>query len=206
MAASLADCVAIYTLAAEKGVPVFSASALRFAAGSQAVRAGSIGEVTGCDTFSPCSLEPTHPDLFWYGIHGCEALYTVMGPGCRTVSRTHTDDFEQVTGEWSGGRIGTFRGIRRGKGGYGGTAFGTTGTAAVGAFDGYAPLARAIAEFFRSGKAPVAADETIELYAFMAAADESRRAGGGPVAVADVLETARREAAGRLATVRAANR
>jgi predicted dehydrogenase len=206
VAASLADCVAIYTLAAEKGVPVFSASALRFAAGSQAVRAGSIGEVTGCDTFSPCSLEPTHPDLFWYGIHGCEALYTVMGPGCRTVSRTHTDDFEQVTGEWSGGRIGTFRGIRRGKGGYGGTAFGTTGTAAVGAFDGYAPLARAIAEFFRSGKAPVAADETIELYAFMAAADESRRAGGGPVAVADVLEKARREAAGRLAAVRAANR
>jgi len=204
VAGSLADCVAIYRLAAEKGVPVFSASALRFAAGSQGVRGGSIGEVTGCDTFSPCSLEPTHPDLFWYGIHGCEALYTVMGPGCRTVSRTHTDDFEQVTGEWSGGRIGTFRGIRRGKGGYGGTAFGTNGVAAVGGFDGYAPLARAIADFFTTGKAPVAAEETIELYAFMAAADESRRAGGGPVRVADVLEQANAAAAGRLAAIRGA--
>jgi len=204
VAASLADCIAIYRLAAERGVPVFSASALRFAAGSQAVRGGSIGAVTGCDTFSPCSLEPTHPDLFWYGIHGCEALYTVMGPGCHTVSRTHTDDFEQVTGTWGDGRIGTFRGIRRGKGGYGGTAFGMGGVAAVGGFDGYAPLARAIAEFFKTGKPPVAADETIELYAFMAAADESRRAGGGPVAVAGVLEAATREAAARLAAIRGA--
>jgi len=205
LAASLADCVAIYELAGRKGVPVFTSSALRFAAGTQAVRGGSIGEITGCDTYSPCSLEPTHPDLFWYGIHGCEALYTVLGTGCRTVTRTHTDDFEQVTGVWEGGRIGTFRGIRRGKAGFGGTAFGAGGTAAVGAFDGYAPLVRAIGGFFRSGKPPVAPEESLELYAFMVAADESRKT-GGPGAIADVLAAARRDAAARLAGLETAGR
>lgn len=205
LAASLADCVAINDLAARKGVPVFTSSALRFAAGTQAVRGGSIGEVTGCDTWSPCSLEPTHPDLFWYGIHGCEALYTVMGTGCRTVTRTRTDDFEQVTGVWEGGRIGTFRGLRRGKTGFGGTAFGTGGIAPVGAFDGYAPLVRAIGEFFRTGRPPVTPEETLELYAFMVAADESRKT-GGPVALSDVLAGARREAAARLAAIDAAGK
>ena len=105
VAGSLADAIAIYRLAEHHKVPLFSCSALRFADGTQAVRRGAIGDVTGCDTFSPCALEPTHPDLFWYGIHGCEALFTVMGPGCDRVVRTHAADSEQVTGSWADGRI-----------------------------------------------------------------------------------------------------
>ena len=46
----------------------------------------------GVDAFSPCALEETQPSLFWYGIHGCEMLFTAMGPGCATVSRTQTED------------------------------------------------------------------------------------------------------------------
>jgi len=199
VAATLADVVAIYRLAEDAHVPVFSSSALRFAAATQAVRDGSLGEVTGCDTWSPCSLEPSHADLFWYGIHGCESLFTVMGPGCESVTRTGTADFDHVAGVWADGRIGTFRGIRRGAAGYGGTAFGTRGTAAVGGFDGYRPLAMAIAAFVRTGRPPVPASETIALYAFMEAADESRRRGGGPVRVADVLARAEAAATGRLA-------
>ncbi len=41
---------------------------------------------------------------------------------------------------------------------------------------------------------PVAAEETIELMAFMEAADESKRQGGRPVKLAEVLEKARAEA------------
>lgn len=48
-----------------------------------------------------------------------------MGPGVESVVRTQTQDFDQVTGVWTGGRIGTFRGIRNGSSGYGGTAFGS---------------------------------------------------------------------------------
>ena len=186
VAGSLADAIAIYKLAKDRGVPVFSSSALRFGAAVQAVRGGSIGELTGCDAWSPCELEPTHPDLFWYGIHGCELLFTAMGPGVKTVTRTTTPDFEFVTGVWADGRIGTFRGIRRGAGGYGGFAFGTKGTASLGGFDGYKPLVVEIVKFFRTGTPPVDPEETLDLYAFMESADESRRQGGVPVDVATV--------------------
>lgn len=199
VAATLADTVAIYRLAAERKVPIFSSSSLRFGTGTLAVRNGSIGEVTGCDTFSPCSLEPSHVDFFWYGIHGCESLFTVMGAACETVSRTSTPDFEHAVGVWSGGRVGTFRGIRRGSSGYGGTAFGTKGTAAVGMFDGYRPLGVAIAEFMRTRQPPVPSEETLALYAFMEAADESKRRGGGPVKIADVMARAESDATERLA-------
>ena len=194
VAGSLADAIAIYRLAEERRVPVFSSSALRFGAPVQAVRGGSIGDVTGCDTWSPCKLEPTHPDLFWYGIHGCELLFTVMGPGVRTVTRANTADFEYVTGVWADGRIGTFRGIRRGASGYGGTAFGTKGTTQLGGFEGYKPMVVEIVKFLRTGRPPVDPEETLDLFAFMEAADESKRQGGAPVDVATVKERARKGA------------
>jgi hypothetical protein len=81
---------------------------------------GKIGMITGADTFSPATLEKTHPDLFWYGIHGIEMLYTVLGTGCQTVSRVFTGGTEMVVGQWDNNRIGTFRGLRSGKTGYGG--------------------------------------------------------------------------------------
>lgn len=198
VAASLADAIAIYRLARQLGTPVFSASALRFSAATRAVRDGSIGDVLGCDACSPCSLEPTHPDLAWYGIHGCETLFTAMGPGCESVTRTHSADFDLVTGLWKDGRIGTFRGIRRGKAPFGGTAFGTKGAAAVGSFDGYKPLVAAIVEFLRTGRPPVDPAETLEIYAFIEAADESTRRDGGRVALRDVMERAEREADARI--------
>ncbi len=90
IAGSLVDTITIFELAKHYNTPVFSSSSLRFSSGAQAIRNGSIGEVLGCDTYSPCSLEPTHPDLFWYGIHGCETLFTIMGPGVESV-RSHAD-------------------------------------------------------------------------------------------------------------------
>jgi predicted dehydrogenase len=201
IAGSLADCIAIFELANHYKAPIFSSSSLRFGTSTQAVRGGSIGEVTGCDTFSPCSMEKTHPDLFWYGIHGVESLFTVMGAEVKTVVRTQTVDFEQVTGTWADGRIGTFRGIRSGKGGYGGMAFGTKATAAVGSYDGYAPLVVEIVKFFKSGQPPVTSEETTALYAFMEAADESKRRGFVPVEIAEVLQTARDEAAQKVAAI-----
>ena len=194
VAGSLADAIAIYRLAEHFRTPCFSASSLRFAATTQKVRNGSLGAVMGCDTFSPCSLEPTHPDLFWYGIHGCEALFTVMGTGCREVTRLPMHDGEFVVGVWEGNRIGTFRGLRGGKPGYGGTAFGATGTAPVGTTDGYRPLLIEIMNFFETGTPPVTPAETIQLFAFMESADESKRRGHVAVKVADVVAKAEAEA------------
>jgi predicted dehydrogenase len=194
IAGSLADAVAIFEAAKEHKVPVFSSSSLRFSEGAQALRKGKIGDILGCDAYSPCSLEKTHPDLFWYGIHGVESLFTVMGPGCRSVTRTSTPDLDVVVGTWEGGRVGTFRGIRKGKSGYGGTAFGTNGIAEIGSYGGYRPLLVECVKFFRTGEPPVSEQETLEIYAFMEAADESKRQGGVPVTLESVFAKAREEA------------
>jgi predicted dehydrogenase len=205
IAGTLTDAVAIFEAARKYKVPVFSASSLRFAEGAQALRNGKIGDVKGCDAYSPCALEATHPDLFWYGIHGVETLFTVMGPGCESVVRVTTPGVDLATGVWGGGRVGTFRGIREEQGGgkadYGGTAFGTKGIAAVGPYGGYRPLVVEIVSFFRTGKPPVSEQETLEIYAFMEAADESKRQGGAPVRIETVLKKARAAAAERLSEI-----
>jgi predicted dehydrogenase len=189
--APLADVLEIYRLAEEAGVPVFSSSALRFAPGTQAVLGDpKVGEIIGCDAFSPCGLEPHHPDFYWYGVHGCETLFTIMGTGCKSVSRTHTDDTDFAVGTWQDGRIGTFRGTRKGLHTYGATVFGTKGVVQAGKFEGYEPLIVEIVRFFKTGKPPVAAKTTIEIMAFMEAADESKRQGGCPVTLESVLEKA----------------
>ena len=178
LAGTLEDCVQIYQLAKEHKVPVFSSSSLRFAKNTLAARAGDYGKVLHCETFSPAHLEPHHPDLFWYGIHGVESLFTVMGPGCVSVKRGTTDDGKiEVTGTWKNGRVGIFR---EGKG-YGGTARCDSGEHPIGGYDGYAPLVEAVIQFFKSGKSPVDARETLEIYAFMQAADESKAANGKEV-------------------------
>ena len=181
------DALAIFDLAKKHKVPVFTSSSLRFAKTTLAVREGSIGKVTHCETHSPCSLEPHHPDLFWYGIHGVESLFTVMGPGCLSVQRGKTKDGKiEVTGKWTGARTGVFR---EGKG-YGGKAIGKKGESEVGKYDGYAPLVREIVSFFKTGKPPVPPEESIAIYAFMEAADESKRRNGEEVPLTEVLKKA----------------
>lgn len=201
VAAQFADVVAIYRAAEQFKVPVFSSSSLRYSDSAQEIRGGKLGAVTGCDAYSPCSTEPSHSDLFWYGIHGVETLYTVMGTGCESVTRAATKDFDVVVGTWGDGRIGTFRGIRSGASGYGGTAFGEKGVAPVGPYQGYRPLVVQIAAFFATGEVPVSAVETIELYAFMEAAAESTRRGGQRVTIAEVMEKGEADAKVRLQTM-----
>ena len=195
IAASLTDVIAIFAAAEHYGAPVFSASSLRFGKNALAVRDGAIGKVNGCDTFSPCDLEPTHADLFWYGVHGVETLFTVMKPGCKQVHRIHARDADIVVGEWIDGRLGTFRGMRVGNHDYGGIAFGAKGNQILNENPSYERLVLEIVRFFRTGVSPVSPEETIEIYAFMEAADESRRCGGAAVTIESVLDVARKAAA-----------
>jgi predicted dehydrogenase len=194
IAGSLADAVKIFQEAEAAGVPVFSSSSLRYGQGTLAARNGALGEVQRCTTNSPASLEPTHPDLFWYGIHGVEALFTVMGTGCQSVVRTSENGLIKVVGKWTPqGRVGIFRETGEGGPRYGGRAEGTKGSGEVGTYDGYRPLIVAIVEFFRTGIPPVSPAETLEIYAFMEAADESKRRGGEEVTLEEVMRKARGE-------------
>jgi hypothetical protein len=187
IAGSLKDAVTIFKEAEAAGVPVWSSSSLRYGEQNQAARNGAFGKVQRCETSGPCSLEPTHPDLFWYGIHAVESLFTVMGTGCKSVVRTSENGQIVVTGKWDGGRVGIFRESRR----YGGRAVGDKGEGEVGGSSGYRPLLVEIVKFFRTRQPPVRAEETLEIYAFMEAADESKRRGGAEVTLDRVLAKTR---------------
>ena len=83
------------------------------------------------------------------------------------------------------------KGIYREDTGYHGLAKGDKGEAPAGSFDGYVPLVRAIMDFFQTGVAPVKPEETIEILAFMEAADESKREGGKEIKLAELIKKAR---------------
>jgi hypothetical protein len=200
VAGSLADAIAIYDLAKKHNVPCFSSSSFRFSPGIQALlKDEDLGDIAGAATWGACSYQTGTPDMVFYGIHGIEALFTIMGTGCETVTRLHTDDTDLVAGTWVGGRVGTYRGIRRNKADSGVIAFGSKSIATAQAGGGYEPLCREIARFFQTKTPPVNAETTIEMFAFMEAADESKRRGGQPVSIAEVMETARSKANDRLA-------
>lgn len=199
VAGSLVDAIALYQAAEKHHVPMFSCSSLRYSPGAQKIRSGEMGAVFGAFATSPCSLEATHPDLYWYGIHGVESLFTVMGPGCVSVSRTSSPDFDVAVGLWNDGRIGTFRGARKGPAPYGGMVYAEKGAGPIGDYGGYAPLVKEIVNFYKTGVSPIDPKETLEIYAFMEAADESKRQGGKPITLEAVMNAAQDSAAKRVA-------
>ncbi len=188
-AGTLRDAKEIVRLARESGTPFFCSSSLRFLPEFQGIKNNEqLGSIIGAMAFSPSSLEPHHPDLFWYGIHGVETLFTIMGTGCESVQRTNTNGTDVVTGRWKDGRIGTFRGIRDGKQKYGATVFGSKDVMAIDPKKiDYHNLVVEIVKFFQTRIAPVSAEETLEIYAFMEAADISKKRNGATVLMKDLL-------------------
>jgi predicted dehydrogenase len=190
-AGSLSDAYKIVEAARRYNVPMFSSSSLRYIDGVKEIAEGKIGKVIGADAYSPCHIEKHHPDLFWYGVHGVEILFTIMGTGCKSVKRTFTENTDVVVGLWEGDRIGSYRGIREGSGGYGATVFGEKGISVLDKYEGYEPLLVKIAEFFDTGIVPVSTDETLEIFAFMQAAEESKLNGGISIDIESVVEKAK---------------
>lgn len=189
IAGSLKDAIKIYKLAKEHKVPCWSSSSLRYYPGVVAVAEASKGDLKGAISYGPATLEPTHPDFFWYGIHPTEALFTVMGQGVKSVTRSFTPDNDVITGIWEDGKIGVVYGIRNSKRDYKVIAFGTDKIVEQTEGGDYTPMLHEVVRFFRTGKAPVSLEETIEIFAFMEAADESKRQGGVPVELDAVLRS-----------------
>ncbi len=195
--ASARDAVELARLAKQNNTPIFSSSSLRFQDDVQAIKADPrVAEVKGAITWGPATLEPHHPDLFWYGVHAVEMLYTFMGPGCERVTRTYTPGADLVSCQWKDGRIGVVRGIREGGSTYGQVVFGPKAVVSAPPpkpdttpqkRSSYYGLVSAAIEFFRTGKSPVPIDDTVEIMAFMEAADLSKARNGAPVAIAEVL-------------------
>ena len=176
--ATLGQAIAIYEMAEKYNVPIFSSSALRYSPQNQKLRNGEFGKILGADCYSPHKVEPTHPDFGFYGIHGVETLYTLMGTGCESVNRMSSQDADVVVGRWKDGRIGTFRGIKEGPAIYGGTAYTPKGAIAAGGYEGDKVLLDQILTFFKTGVAPISKEETIEIFTFMKASNMSKEQNG----------------------------
>jgi hypothetical protein len=178
-ACSVDDARKMAGLAAKKKLPLFSSSSLRYAPEVvDFVADKKRGDLVGCAVHGPMPLSPVperNAGMFHYGIHAVEILYTLMGPGCKRVTSTHEKDVDVVTGQWNDGRVATVRGIRKGANGYGFVGFAekavqpvTVGTKFI-----YRELLKKIVEMFKTGKSPVDINETIEIVAFMEAANKS---------------------------------
>jgi hypothetical protein len=178
----VADAKKIVLLAGKKKVGVFSSSALRYSDNLVKFNADrKRGKVLGAVAYGPAPLYegksdvPRNPGLYHYGIHAVEVLYTLMGPGCTRVSCTHEKDVDVVTGQWKDGRAATVRGVRSGKAGYGFLAFTDAGVShvALTAGDFYTRLLEKVVAFFKDKKPPVDPAETVEIMAFIEAANKS---------------------------------
>jgi len=204
LAGSPADAVAILRMAAEQKTPCWSTSQHRYSPGFSGMRNhAEVGQVVGCDVYGAWDLKHAKADTFIVPLHSIETLYSIMGPGVDTVSCASTPTAEVITATYQDGRVATYRGIKQGAVKYSATVFGDKGVSIAGVYGhgvpvkgmvpttdkymGYEGLAIEMAKFFKTRETPVKADETIEIYAFIEAANQSKAAGGAPVKVADVV-------------------
>ncbi len=193
VAASLKDAVEIFKLAEGAKVPFFSSSATRWWPGVVEVATSDKLPARSTLVYGPAPELPFHPDLFFYGIHSVEALFTVMGSGCQSVERTSVPDTSVVTGIWERGRLGTVHALHTlpmGSTDYKLIRFGQEAITEQKNQGDYTPLLREIVKFFQTKQAPVTAKQTLEIYAFMEAAQESKKQSGKLILLRDVLSKA----------------
>jgi predicted dehydrogenase len=191
LAASLEDARRILQMSKETGTPLFSASSARFHSGLARLRADAgVGKVTKVQASYTLNPLPFHPDLYFYGIHGIEALYAVMGTGCVSVTRQIEGTADITTGKWKDGRVGVYHGLLKA----GGERppliriWGDKGVTESSGSEGYDGLVKAIAEFFQTGRPPVEPAQTLEVFEFMSAAQLSKERGGAEVRLAELRQ------------------
>jgi hypothetical protein len=182
LASSFADAMEIARLAQREHIPWFSSSSLRYSPIAELKNP----DVTGAMVWAPGPTESHQQlDLSWYGIHGMEMLYTLLGTGCVEVSRISSPDSDVVTGRWSDGRLGTVH-LQRPYGKYGGVVFlkGEKLDAKPDIPFSYVPLVSKIVTFMQTRVPPVPNEVTLEMFAFMDAAQRSVAQGGKAVRLA----------------------
>ena len=189
-AITTADAYAMVDIAAQTGTPVMSCSSLRYAAGLADLDEGTT--VLAAEAFGPGALLPDYPGLFWYGIHGAEILFSFMGPGCASARCIAYPDLDVVIGEWEDGRLGILSGTRIEDKQFGcvlHTADGTRCGVAGSQPPYYYLLLRQVMAFFQTGVSPIVVHETLDIIAFLEAAEQSRAEAGAVIALAEAPES-----------------
>ncbi|MBO2944329.1 Gfo/Idh/MocA family oxidoreductase [Paenibacillus sp. F411] len=181
LALSAWDAAQIQAAAQQYGVPVMSASALRYADSLAQALADGRESILGAEVHGPMEVELTQSHYFWYGIHAAEMLFSIMGPGCREVYAASSPQHDLLTGIWQDGRIGTIRGNRKGNYRFGALLhrFGshTYVDAQASGKPIYADLLEQVMNLFKTRQSPLPFSHSIEVIAFLEAAEISRKQG-----------------------------
>lgn len=203
LASDVEDARAIFRLAAETKTPCWSCSQHRYSPGFIGMRNHpEVGKVLGVDVYGGFDVKAAPADQLTRLIHSLETLYTILGPGCVQVACQSTPTAELVTGVWKDGRVATIRGVKQGAVKYSATVFGDKGVSTAGIYGhgvpvggvvptndkymGYGGLAIEMAKFFKGAPAPVSPAETLEMFAFLQAIEESRARQGAAVSLAAI--------------------
>ena len=182
LASTLEDAREIARLAKEAGVPWFSSSSLRFGdigggEGRGRHRSHHLGAGAARAASLPGARLVRHPS-------GGASVHPDGDGLRRTVTRTSTADSDVVVGVWKDGRIGAVRAVRP-YSDYGAIVNRGRETVVIhpkaGEATDYRPLVREIVKFFETGKPPVSNEETLEIFAFLDAAQKSKEQGGRAV-------------------------
>ena len=176
LASTVEDAKEIDKLAKEKHIPWFSSSSLRYGATPELESPDAVGAIV----WGPGPTEPHHKlEMTWYGIHAIEMIYTLLGPGCSEVSATKSSDEDVLVGRWKDGKLGTVH-LQRPYGKFGAVVFLKKNKllAAPEIAVDYVPLVKEIVTFMQTKKPPVPNAVTLEIFAFMDAAQRSEAAGG----------------------------
>jgi predicted dehydrogenase len=182
LATTSADAKAIAELSEKHNAPILSCSSLRYNSSLAPLAAGK--KVLGCEAFGPSPILEDFPGHFWYGIHSADVLFSKMGTGCREVAVRRADNAELLTGVWDDGRIGTvyghhFAGDAKCND-FGCTVFAEGGVqlaVAAGSPPAYALMLQQVVTFFQTRRSPIDLSETLEVVAFLEAANQSRETG-----------------------------
>jgi predicted dehydrogenase len=106
-AISASDAQDMFTLVAETGTRVFASSAFRYADGLvsvlNSIQAGGELVKTCCVRYW-LQIQETQGRYFWYGIHGAEMLFAIMGRGALEVEVSSGVDHDSITVRHDDGR------------------------------------------------------------------------------------------------------
>jgi len=118
-------------------------------------------------------------ELFNYGIHGVEMLYTFMSTGCEFVQSVSTEYGQVVAAKWKDGRLGMVRCYRKGAGGFGFFVIGDRDNLhkIISEKYIYRELLKQVIKMFEKGTLPLDNRVTLEIINFIECAQHSSRDG-----------------------------
>jgi hypothetical protein len=178
LAANTAEGRRICELAAEKAIPVWSASSLRFIPSLIEARA-TVANPLVAHTFGALGKAARGSDLVWYGVHAVEMLTAGLGVGATEVRALEDSSGIVLMVHYADGRRGLVECLRQ-TGRYGGRLQNANTLAFFDSGKGspYVALMGALRDFVCDGKIPVPLSDAFEILAILEAGERSLASGG----------------------------